>query len=410
MKVLVIGAGGQGAPCASILAKDKGTSKIILGDMDLDLAKRVSDKIGSPKITVVKLDAAKVKDIEEAARGVDIVINMTLMQFNANIMKAAVNSGVHYVDAAMDYPFIEQLKEEKQPEIHNEFKKAGLTALIGCGASPGITNVLAKYACDKLDRVDGIKVRLGSRTMKESKEVVNVWTPGWSPEIAIKDYAAKPIVFEDGEYKEYAPFSGCEEYSFPDPVGKVVLCYHFHEEGVMLPRFIGKGIKYCDFKYPVDPTAGAFVKMGFASSNPVTVKGVNVAPIDVLMKLVQKPVGTFFTENEDTAKIPAQSVGFFVVDVKGAKSGQEINHKIYCQHTLFANLVERLEIYRRLGTTKIGVALPAVVGAKMCVGGDADKGIIAPECLDAEEFFKVMAETGCPIKFNEVISREVSVK
>ena len=168
MKVLIVGAGGQGAPCASILARDKGTSKIVLGDMDLDLARRVKDKIGSDKITVVKLDAGKVKDIEEAARGVDVIINLTLMQFNANIMKAAVNSRAHYVDAAMDYPFMAQLREGKQLEMHSEFKKAGLTALIACGGSPGVTDVFAKYACDKLDRVDEIKVRLGGRAMKES--------------------------------------------------------------------------------------------------------------------------------------------------------------------------------------------------------------------------------------------------
>ena len=409
MKVLIVGAGGQGAPCASILARDKGTSKIVLGDMDLDLARRVKDKIGSDKITVVKLDAGKVKDIEEAARGVDVVINLTLMQFNANIMKAAVNSGAHYVDAAMDYPFMAQLREGKQLEMHSEFKKAGLTALIACGGSPGVTDVFAKYACDKLDRVDGIKIRLGSRAMKESKEVVNVWAPGWSPEIAIKDYAAKPVVFEDGKYRECAPFSGCEEYNFPDPVGTIVLCYHLHEEGVTLPRFIGRDIKYCDFKYPVDPVAGAFVKMGFASSEPVTVRGAKVAPIDVLMKLVRHPVGTFFTESEDTVKVPPESLGFVLVDVKGAKSGEEVTYKLYWQYSFFTNLEEKLEVYRRLGTTKIGVALPAIVGAKMCVGGDADKGIIAPECLDAVKFLRLMAATGCPVKFHEVCSKEVSV-
>jgi len=153
-KVLVVGAGGQGGPCASILARDKDVVEIVLGDIDLELANKVKNKIKSDKITAVKLDAGKVEDIKNAARGVDVIINLTLVQFNGNVMKAAVESGEHYVDTAMDYPLITKLSEKGAPEIDNEFKKAGLTALIGCGGSPGITNVLAKYACDKLDRVD----------------------------------------------------------------------------------------------------------------------------------------------------------------------------------------------------------------------------------------------------------------
>ena len=35
-KVLIVGAGAQGAPCASILARDKDVSEIVLGDIDLD--------------------------------------------------------------------------------------------------------------------------------------------------------------------------------------------------------------------------------------------------------------------------------------------------------------------------------------------------------------------------------------
>jgi len=409
MKVLIVGAGGQGAPCASILARDKGTSKIVLGDIDLGLAMRVKEKIGSDKITVVKLDARKVKDIEEAARGVDVVINLTLMQFNVNVMKAAVSSGAHYVDAAMDYPFIAQLAEGKPLGMDSEFKKAGLTALIACGGSPGVTNVLAKYACDKLDRVDEIKVKLGGKPLEKSREVVRVWDPGWCPEIALLDYAAKPMVFENGKYKECAPFSGCEEYNFPDFVGTVVVCYHLHEEGVTLPHFIGKGIKNVDFKYPVDPIAGAFVKMGFAKSEPINVRGVEVSAMDVLMKLVRHPVGTFFTEDEDTVKAPHERASLVVVDIKGAKSGEEVTYKLYWPYSLFTNPEERLEVYRKLGTTEIGVALPAVAGAKMCVGGDTDKGVIAPECLDAVKFLKMMAETGCPVKFHEECSKEATV-
>jgi len=405
-KVLIVGAGGQGGPCASILARDKGVSEIILGDIDLDLANKVKNKINSSKVTVIKLDAGKIEDIERAAKGVDVVINLTLIQFNANIMKAAVASGAHYVDSATGAPLWTQLTKGQPLELDKEFKEAGLTALIACGGTPGVTNVLARYYCDKLDRVDEIRVRLGGKPLEKSREVVRAWDPGWAPEVALTDYALPPGVFENGKPEVYPIFSGCEEYKFPDPVGPVLVCHHAHEESVTLPRFIGKGLKYCDFKYPIDPIAGAFVKMGFAKRGAIDVKGVKVEPIDVLMKLVRHPVDTFLGEDETTAKLPPKSAHFTVVEIKGARSGKDVTYKLIRSSI---TPEENLRLYRKFGATKIGVALPAIVGAKMCMEEQTERGVIAPECLDPTRFLKMMADMGAPVKFQEMCSSEVSV-
>ncbi len=155
-----------------MLARDKDVSEIVLGDIDLDLANKVKEKVKSNKITTVKVDAGKVEDIERAAKGVDVIINLTLCRFNANIMKAALRSGVHYVDSAFGEPIWTQLTERGSFEIDNEFRKAGLTALVGCGGAPGLTNVLTRYICDKLGRVDEIHVRVGDKLLGKPKDVV----------------------------------------------------------------------------------------------------------------------------------------------------------------------------------------------------------------------------------------------
>jgi len=408
-KVLVIGAGAQGAPCASILARDKDISEIVLGDIDLDLANKVRKKIRSDKITTIKLDAGKIEDIEIAAKGADVIINLALIRFNANIMKAAVRTGAHYVDAAFGEPIWSQLAEKQPLEFDDEFKKAGLTALIGCGCSPGITNVLARYICDKLDRVDRIYIMDGTSSLKETKEVVTTWEPDWCPEIALTDYAAKPLVFENGEYKEYPPFSSCEEYNFPAPVGPTLVCYHSHEEAAMLPRFIGKGVKDVWFKFPVDPIAGAIIKLGLVSSEPLDVKGVKVAPRDVLLKLVRRPVEDFLTEDENTAKFPSRFIEPIVMEIKGIKSSEDVKYTISWLYSIFTNTEEKLEFYKKFGTTNISVALPAIVGAKMCMEDNIDRGVIAPECLDPIKFLKIMSDMGAPVKFHEVLSKEVFI-
>jgi len=68
-----------------------------------------------------------------------------------------------------------------------------------------------------------------------------------------------------------------------------------------------------------------------------------------------------------------------------------------------------LELYRKFGATNIYVSLPAIVGAKMCMGSDAERGVICAECLDPTKFLKMMAEMGWPLKFNETCSKEVCI-
>ncbi|RLC62010.1 MAG: hypothetical protein DRI01_07570 [Chloroflexi bacterium] len=69
------------------MARDKDVSEIVLGDIDLELANRVKDKIKSDKITAVKLDEGKVEDIKNVAREVGVISNLTLVQFNENMQK-----------------------------------------------------------------------------------------------------------------------------------------------------------------------------------------------------------------------------------------------------------------------------------------------------------------------------------
>lgn len=70
---------------------------------------------------------------------------------------------------------------------------------------------------------------------------------------------------------------------------------------------------------------------------------------------------------------------------------------------------ERLALYRTFGATGIGVALPAVVGARMCVEGEAEKGTIVAECLDPVRFLKTMAGMGVTINLQETCSKRISI-
>jgi len=205
-KVLVIGAGAQGGPCASILAGEEGVEKILLGDIDLDLAQKVADKIQSDKVEAFKLDASDEAQVIAAAEGVDVVINLTHLKFNDTIMSAALSAETHYVDTASNTPFLEDWVSGDDPQLHREFKAIGKTALAGCGFAPGIANVFTRHACDQMERVEKIVIRVGRKSASASSEVVSAWQPTWSPEILLEDYSEPPMLLIDGEFVQVPIF------------------------------------------------------------------------------------------------------------------------------------------------------------------------------------------------------------
>lgn len=399
-RILVVGAGGQGAPCASILAREDEVTEIRLGDLNLELARKAAEKIGSDKVEPIGLDARRKNELAKAAAGVDAIINLTLVEFNDNVLEAALEARTHYVDTACNYEYLMQMTSGTKPlKYEQEFREIGKTALMGCGATPGVTNVLARHLSDRMDEVERIFVRCGFAMLGESEEIVGPWNPGWSPEIALGDFAEPPMVFEAGLYQKVPIFSRPERHRFDDPVGENLLTSHSHEEPYTLPYYIGKGIREADFKYPVDPVAGALIAMGFADDQEIEVKGVKVVPRDVLMALVPRPAQGFLEETETSIAEAGDFAWSIEVAVDGMKDGKRISR--VASSTAVHDEKKRRAVYDRFGALHIGVAQPAVVGAKMCLGGETDAGVISSECLEPKKFLQVSADMGVPVEFDE---------
>ncbi|MDD4593274.1 MAG: saccharopine dehydrogenase NADP-binding domain-containing protein, partial [Parabacteroides sp.] len=174
MKVLVVGAGGQGAPCASVLARDNNIKEIRLADIDLNICKKVASKIGSPKIKPIQADASDVDEIADAAKGADVIIDLVTPIFFVNIMKAALRVNAHYVNTAWEEYLYEGYEEHDvmlgaKLKMHDDFAEKGLTAILGCGMTSGFaSNVLVRYYSDKLDTVESVRLRLAKKDISIS--------------------------------------------------------------------------------------------------------------------------------------------------------------------------------------------------------------------------------------------------
>jgi saccharopine dehydrogenase (NAD+, L-lysine-forming) len=375
MKTLVIGTGAIGIVVGSELARKPEIKEVRLADINLQRAEQIRDWLKSKKVSAHRVDAGKLDDVAKVAEGMDVIVNATLPMFNLTIMDAALKAKANYVDLAMDdlSSFLKQL------ELDNKYKKAGLTALLNAGSAPGITNVLAAQAADRLDRVDTIRIRIFDSA--ESKEIVSTW----SPKVMWDDMVTEPVVYENGEFKKVPLFSGEETYNFPDSIGPQTVVAHAHEEPVSLPRFIDKGLKYVDLKLgtPDMPIIKFVVQLGLMDKEPVDVGGVKVAPRDLFFKLIPPTLSFEEVENKIKAGTLIDARECCVVEVEGEKAGKRRTHIFSVPFPTLREVQEKLP-----GATHesyvTGVSA-AVFTEMVCTGDIKAKGVFLPECLKLEE-------------------------
>ena len=409
MKVLIVGAGGQGGACASILARQDAVEEIRLVDLLEETAKAVADQIGSDKVKTGAVNATDPDDVAKAAEGVDVVVDMVMPWMATYVMKGALKAKANYINTAFDDPFWDEFLEGKSVDeltLCKEFKEAGLTALFGCGFAPGMTNVLARRFANKLDRTDSIKMRIGKATVLPGEGpydwALRPWNPGWSPKQALVDCASPTYALENGEYVKYPPFGGMEECEFPEPVGKVAVTHHSHEEIYSMPTTF-KGVKDVDFKYYLMIQPAMLYSMGLCSQEEIEVNGAKVKPIDVVTAMIPKPQNNIFGATDEQLEY-ADKTAFIelIVEVSGEKDGKKVTYRANCPK-MNAPGPELKKLY---GTALVYVALPLAIGTIILGDTELKKGIVFSDELDPEDFLKRMMDTGYPYKWNETVIEE----
>ncbi len=404
MKVLIVGAGGQGGACASILSRQKEVDEIRLADLKKETAEVVAGHIDSPIVKACGVNALDPDDIASAADGVDAVVDLVMPWMATYVMKGALKAKANYINTAFDTPywdeFIRGTAVEDMP-LYGEFEEAGLTALFGCGFAPGWTNVLARRLANRLDRVDSIRMRIGKATHLPGEHpydwVLRPWNPGWSPKQALIDCSTATYALENGKYVKYPPFGGLEMCDFPEPVGRLPVTHHSHEEIYSMPATF-PGVRDINFKYYLMYQPAILYALGLCSQNEIDVNGVKIKPIDVVAAMVPPPVGNIFVESDERLKF-ADETQFIelIVEVAGIKDGKKTVWRANCPQ-MNAPGPELKKLY---GTALVYVALPLATGTMLLNELDLPKGIIFVDQLDPERFIDRMMGTGYPYKWEE---------
>jgi len=385
-KILVLGAGAQGNVVAGVLSKADDIGTIVLGDVDPARASETAANLCAARLLTARVDAA---DLEGTiallkAERFDLIVNTSLPEFIPNVMLAALRGGVNYLDLSSTLFYERRGKPIEQLEHEEEWAASGRTALVNGGSAPGLTNVMAREGVDLLDEVDAIRIRDYSVT--ECDEFVALW----SLPVFLLDCATEPTIWEDGRHRRVPAWSGEEVYDFPSPIGRGGKVYlHAHEEPVTLPLFVGKRVRYCDYKIGepgIDAWRLLVQGLGLMDTKPVRVGDATVSPREVLWKTLPRTIAPGrLIEMVESGRLNSQSM--VVCEVSGRKDDRPARVTLWSESP---DLKTASALVRGTSDVSLVTSVPAATFALMLLRRQLGRsGVVLPEMLgpDARAVF-----------------------
>lgn len=387
--VLIVGAGGVGSVVAHKCAMLPETfGHIHLASRTVskceEIAASVKERMGV-SITTSALDADTVSNTVSLLQELkpDLLINVALPYQDLVLMDACLECGVDYLDTANYEP-----KDEAKFEYHwqwayqDRFKDAGLTALLGSGFDPGVTNVftawMLKHHFDEITEIDIVDVNGGDHGQH--------FATNFNPEINIREVTAPCRHWEDGTFQETPALSQKLSFSCPEEVGDYDIYQMYHEEMESLVKHIPtikRARFWMSFSENYLKHLEVLQNVGMTGIAPITYNGVEIIPLQFLKAVLPDPGDLGKTTQGRTC------IG---VIAKGTKDGKE--KRVYTY-----NICNHEDCFKEVGSQAVSytTGVPAMIGAKLLLEGiwDGD-GVWNMEQLDPDPFMEGLNAFGLP--------------
>ena len=355
------------------------------------LAAELKDKT-TTVITTARVNADSVEELCALINSYkpDLVMNIALPYQDLTIMEACLRCKVNYMDTAnyepedTDDPEWRKVYEKRCKEkgfsalfdysyqwaYREKFEKAGLTALLGCGFDPGVTQAYCAYAkkheFDEIDTIDILDCNGGDHGY--------AFATNFNPE-----------VWEDGHWVEIPPMAIKREYNF-DQVGNKDMYLLHHEEIESLAENIPE-VKRIRFFMTFGQSYLTHMKclenVGMLSTTPINFEGHEIVPIKFLKALLPDPASLGPRTHGKT------NIGCIFT---GRKDGQEKKYYIY-------NVCDHQECYKEVASQAISytTGVPAMCGALMMLTGKwIQPGVHTVEEFDPDPFLDALDKYGLP--------------
>lgn len=367
---LLGGAGLMGQGIVRDLISDRtivDLMSIRIADVSMDRLKQLADELDDPRIELLELDVTYPEQLKGAIKDAQLCINAvpTMAGHQMTIFEAALAARVDYIDlGGLGTYTVKQLAE------HERFKEAGVTAVLGVGADPGMSNVICRAVADELDTIDSINLYWAAEVTGDESPIL---VPPYSVSTVLAEYAHPSTQFLDGRHVECPPMSGVEIIDLPEPWGRAEFMYSPHSEQLTVPLADGikeKGIREFTWKLHLPRREHeawvGLVKAGFGDiDRPVEVGGMAIKPLDMLNAVLQRNIA------ENGARIPEQqSHEIHFAIGRGVKDGRAVEARcevIVEPDALYADYVDAC------------TSMNASIAAQLVLKGKDRPGAWAPE-------------------------------
>ena len=206
MRILAIGGSGSMARYAMRATQNfSAVDEIVIADINKEAANSFASTLNN-KASAIQLDVTDSKALKNSMKGVDTVVNTCgpFFKFGTPILSTAISSGCNYVDICDDWePTLNMLN------LDSAAKSAGISATIGLGASPGLTNLMALIAIRELDSVSKVFTGwdAGGTSIDETakKQSVNA-----AMMHAVEQITGKVKIYQDSTYKMVKPLKSID--------------------------------------------------------------------------------------------------------------------------------------------------------------------------------------------------------
>lgn len=290
MKFIVLGGYGIiGRVVVSDLFKTCKNCGIIVAGRNLKKAQECASSYKSSRVKAAKVDIKDINQTAKLLKDADVAVNCVQYYFNLQIMKACLKAKIDYLDLGGLFHMT-----KKQLKLHKAFGKIGKTAILGCGATPGITNVLASYGSSTLKKINSIEIVFADIDYTKYDKAFIL---PYSFHTIVDEYEKKPAVYRNKKLIFVEPGSGIKTYDFK-LFGKQKGFYTLHSELATFPAsFKDKGIKNIEFRVTFDEEFNEvienLIELGFTSNSLIEFGGKKFKVINitssVMDRLLPKP-------------------------------------------------------------------------------------------------------------------------
>jgi saccharopine dehydrogenase-like NADP-dependent oxidoreductase len=368
MKVAIVGAAGA---MAAVAIRDL---LEFVNDVSITAADRRDPSFSDQRIRFVSADVSDVEGTARLLEKHDVVLNCVTYYLNVPVMKAALLAGVPYTDLGGLYH-----GSLKQFELHSEFEKAGIPALLGMGSTPGITNVMAGALARNMDQISELHVRVACK----DESAAGALAVPYAMDTVLDEFTLEPMILRNGRPQAVPPMSGAELIAFPDPVGTMEALYTLHSEVAMFPRSF-PGLREASFKvaFPPDFTAKVrfLVELGMSSRQKILK---DVSPREMLLKLV---------EMQAAVSDEPRDCDILRIIAKGEKNGKQVE--------AIAESIIQPHREWKIAAGSLDTGVPLSIGAQMLARKIISQpGVLCPEIsVPPELFFTELEKRGMKVK------------